>query len=180
MEALMKTSRGVTVTLTLDRPYYAGERPDELDLFYPTGKTMSSLQELLDQANIGPAELIHLQPKKAPRYEHTTMLAYLEQHYDKRIGIGVCTYSSDEDKESPLQIRAAVNRRAEVEGTAREILHLVREQGARWRDVAVLVRNMEEYRELIATTFSDYGIPHFLIKNAVCSIILFQNISVPL
>ena len=161
VEALMKTSRGVTVTLILDRPYYAGERPDELDLFYPTGKTMSSLQELLDQANIGPAELIHLQPKKAPRYEHTIMLAYLEQHYDKRIGIGVCTYSSDEDKESPLQIRAAVNRRAEVEGTAREILHLVREQGARWRDVAVLVRNMEEYRELIATTFSDYGIPHF-------------------
>ncbi|MEI4896372.1 3'-5' exonuclease, partial [Klebsiella pneumoniae] len=61
-----------------------------------------------------------------------------------------------------ITIYAAANRRAEVEGAAREIIRMVRIDGLQYRDIAVRVRNMESYGDLIATTFKDYGIPFFL------------------
>ncbi len=60
-------------------------------------------------------------------------------------------------------IRLAVCPHADAEATlaARTILKLVRE-GRRFRDCAVLVRNLESYHKAIARSFRRYGIPFFL------------------
>lgn len=49
----------------------------------------------------------------------------------------------------------------EIERAACRILDLVREEGFRFRDIAMLCGNTEEYRHLIETIFEEYSIPYF-------------------
>ncbi|MDW8308938.1 MAG: PD-(D/E)XK nuclease family protein, partial [Verrucomicrobiales bacterium] len=51
---------------------------------------------------------------------------------------------------------------AEAVLAAREILRFVRERGARFRDCAVLVRQLEAYHAAVSRVFRRYGIPFFV------------------
>ncbi len=68
--------------------------------------------------------------------------------------------------ESPLregvQIISTVNRRAEVEGVARELRSLARDEGFSWNEMAVMTRDLTGYHELITQVFTSYEIPYFL------------------
>jgi len=66
------------------------------------------------------------------------------------------------DSMGEIKICRAVNRRAEMEGVAREIVRLAREEGCRWREIAVMVRDLETYAEPLANVFESYGIPFFM------------------
>ncbi len=54
----------------------------------------------------------------------------------------------------------------EVDYTARTIKKLVREDGHRYRDFTVIVRNMDDYRQIFDTIFTRYNIPCYLDKRA--------------
>ena len=60
-----------------------------------------------------------------------------------------------------LRIVACANPEAEAVFAAREILRFVR-HGGRFRDAAVLVRNLDGYHKPLARVFRRYGIPFFL------------------
>jgi ATP-dependent helicase/nuclease subunit B len=62
---------------------------------------------------------------------------------------------------SAISIVACANPEAEAVFAAREILKFVR-GGARFRDCAVLVRNLGGYHQPLARTFRRYGVPFFL------------------
>jgi ATP-dependent helicase/nuclease subunit B len=49
-----------------------------------------------------------------------------------------------------------------VEGAAQEIIRLIREEGYRYRDIALLIRQTDTYHDLISTIFADYDIPVFI------------------
>ncbi|MDB5052256.1 MAG: ATP-dependent helicase [Bacilli bacterium] len=156
----MRHCRSVTITLCLDRTYHSGERPDELNLFHPTAMTMVYLQEQLEALGMRTSEVIMLDNTLLPRFAHSPMLAHLERNYEQRLSPRRKLYVHQQDIQ--ISLHAAVHRRAEVEGAAREMLRLVREKQLRWRDIAVRVRNMEAYGDLLAAVFEDYGIPYFL------------------
>ncbi|WP_248926680.1 helicase-exonuclease AddAB subunit AddB [Paenibacillus hamazuiensis] len=162
---LMLHAREVTVTLCLDREYGADERPDELTLFHPTARTMVRLQRIAEEQGVVVKETVKLRPPAEARFGNSPMLAHLESSLDKKIRVPYRRVPESEQV-IPLQrpqitFCGAVNRRAEVEAAAREMVRLVREDGLRWRDLSVRVRNSEEYGDLLAATLSDYGIPHF-------------------
>ena len=56
---------------------------------------------------------------------------------------------------------AAPDLRREAEYTAAEIRRLVREEGYRYRDMAVCVRRLGRYSDMLESTFRHYGIPLF-------------------
>ncbi|GGK28287.1 ATP-dependent helicase/deoxyribonuclease subunit B [Caldalkalibacillus thermarum] len=149
LKALMGTARRVTVALTLDK--VRTEVPDELDLFHMTGTTCC---QLLDAARETDCEVETPVVLPAGSRFVNPALAHVEAHYDSRPAV---PFTGRER----VEVLAAVNRRAEVEGIAREILRLVRDEHYRWRDFAVLIRNQEDYYPLIETIFEDYGIPVF-------------------
>ncbi|MCD8509062.1 MAG: hypothetical protein LRY73_03720 [Bacillus sp. (in: Bacteria)] len=66
------------------------------------------------------------------------------------------------DDHSGIEMIAAVHRRSEVEGVAREILHLVRDENYRFQDMAIVLRNLGDYVDLLDTIFTDYEIPLFM------------------
>lgn len=151
IEQLMKHCSRVTVALVVDRPFKNGVQPDDMHLFRMPGETYSTLYELARENDITIEYDEYL--AFAPRFK-TNSLQHLEVNFDKR---PVKVYQDQPE----IELRTAANRRAEMEGTAREIRRLVMEDGYRYQDVAVLMRNGNDYEETLETVFRDYDIPYF-------------------
>ncbi|MBB6636218.1 helicase-exonuclease AddAB subunit AddB [Cohnella thailandensis] len=158
--ALLRRTKRVSAALCLDRPYEAGERPGELELFHPTATTSARLCELAEQSGVAIEAPLVLKPPVLPRFAGSLVLAHLELSYGERLA-----WNGDRRLLQPdgaLSVHAAANRRAEAEAVARDMLRRRRAGEVRWRDMAVFVRNIEDYADLLGQVFSDYEIPYFL------------------
>ncbi|WP_433748804.1 helicase-exonuclease AddAB subunit AddB [Falsibacillus pallidus] len=152
IEQLMKTCRNVSIALTLDKPYQ-NNLPDELDLFRMTGETYSSLYGLAASNRLEVEDHIL---RESVRFDQMS-LSHLESHFDIRP-----TPVFDGGEKKSVELMQASNRRAEIEGIARKIRRLIMEEGKRYKDIAILVRNGQDYQEVLETIFFDYEIPYFI------------------
>lgn len=161
---LMQVASSVTVSLTLDRPYDDGNAPHELNLFHPTATTYIKLRNLAESlgVEIKPTRILEARP--FPRFKASETLAFLESAYERRTPWQGKLPPADLAKS--LSLHVAGTRRNEVEGAAREMLRLAREEGARWRDMALFVRNLSDYEHMIRPVLEDYGIPFFMDQKA--------------
>lgn len=148
---LMKKCSRVSVALLLDRPF-RNELPDELHLFRMTGETYARLYDMAKQENVQVEHDIQL---ANPRKFKADSLRHLEAGFENRPVMA-------SGEKSGIQVMTAANRRAEMEGIAREIRRLVMEEGCRYKDIAVLIRNGNDYRSTLETIFHDYEIPFFI------------------
>lgn len=158
LEGLIAASRGVTVALCLDPHMLDGEaEADGLDVFAPVRETADALRELAKRRGV-PVEVLALpeEGKGLPRFVRRDDLAHLAHAFE---GWPAPPYP---DAPRGIRLWAAASRQAEVEGAAREIVRLVREEGYRWRDVAILVSDEAAYFPHLERTFAAYGIPVFL------------------
>ncbi|KIL45640.1 helicase-exonuclease AddAB subunit AddB [Jeotgalibacillus soli] len=145
---LMRTSKEVTIALTLDQP-----GADETSLFRQTSETYERIRELSKEHGIS-VTVEKINDEGQQRFTEGS-LACLEKEFDRRPGIAF-------QEDSRLVLLEASNRRAEVEGIAREIRRLAREEGYRYKDMAMLIRNGQAYHDLIEPVFHDYEIPYFI------------------
>ncbi|CAM3655161.1 helicase-exonuclease AddAB subunit AddB [Mesobacillus zeae] len=151
IEQLIRTCRRVTIALPLDRSF-KGIGPDELHLFRLTGETCRMLHELISSRGFDLEDEVILTGQK--RWDNES-LRHLEAEFDTRPAkpfIG----------ENEVRLFQAANRRAEVEGIARKMIGLVRDNGFRYKDIAVMMRNGSDYRDILETVFRDYNIPYFI------------------
>ncbi|ARI78071.1 helicase-exonuclease AddAB subunit AddB [Halobacillus mangrovi] len=152
IEALLRKVKNVHVTLTTEKPEN-GINP-ELDLFHETKETYLKLQELTYEAGekIDEVEVLdHTQGRLKGR----SAFLHLEKYFEERP-------APSYEGEVPIKVAEAVHPRAEIEGVAQEILRLVRDEGYRFKDMAILMREPEVYHSLIETLFDDYNIPVFI------------------
>lgn len=154
IEALMKKCRRVTIALTIDTEDINDRQVSELDLFHETRKTYEALHVLAMDNQISIEEPVVLDSKDG-KFSNKPYFAHLEQYFDE-------LPSPEFNGEVPIQIAEAVHPRAEVEGAAQEIIRLVREQGYRYQDIAIFIRESDVYHDLISTIFRDYNIPVFV------------------
>ncbi|GAW91169.1 helicase-exonuclease AddAB subunit AddB [Calderihabitans maritimus] len=155
--ALLRAARQVNVALCIDSRDVDREL-EETDLFYSTWETYHKLRKIAEDNGIPVAEpLILDRPGKAPfRFALSPELAHLEREFFR---YPTCPFRG---KVEGIQLVAAADRRAEVEAAARKMISLCRDRGYRWREMAVILRDLEPYRDLIETVFGDYGIPYFI------------------
>jgi ATP-dependent helicase/nuclease subunit B len=92
------------------------------------------------------------------RFVKSPALQHLEQHWARP---NQNPEPRTQNPESCVQLVACPNAEAEAILAAREILKFVR-IGNRFRDCAILVRNLENYHKPLAREFRRYGIPFFL------------------
>ncbi|MBU9711507.1 helicase-exonuclease AddAB subunit AddB [Evansella tamaricis] len=149
---LMVQTEETTFALTVDRDIQDGEQLNELDLYFETARTFQELRTIAREKKVEERETILF---SMPHRFKSPELAHLEQYYDTRPSLPF-------DNGEEIQMIGAVNRRSEVEGVAREILHLVRDKSYRYQDIAILLRNMGDYVDLLETVFEDYAIPLFM------------------
>ena len=69
-------------------------------------------------------------------------------------------------RDVPLSLVTAESVTAECEAAAARVLTLVRDEGCRWRDIAIAVRGFEDYRGSLESVFRHYGIPLFTARRS--------------
>ncbi len=159
IDQLLLRSARVNVALCLE-PRLAETELSESDMFYPTWETYRELVRRAQRLKIPIEQPCRIEPEAAPRF-NGTMLGHIEQAFFRYPTKEYPALEGD-SKNLPLCIIAGVNRRAETETVARKLITLSRDQGFRWRDAAVLLRDIEPYRDLITDIFGDYDIPFFI------------------
>jgi len=158
LRALWRVAERVEIALCLDPDTAAGGAGEGPDLFAPTRETYQQLLAMAREDGLEIAETRVLSAQPPPRFAGAPVLAHVERELFRAKGR---TFAGPVDPDA-LRVVAAANAREEVEAAAREILRLCRERGWRFRDMAVIVRQLEPYRDLIAAVFASYGIPHFI------------------
>lgn len=155
LSALLQRARRVHVALCLE-PGELSRPVRDTDLFFPTRQTLERLEELARDAGtvLEPPLMLTGAPR---RFAQAPALAHLERWLFALPG-----EQHPGSTDGQLALVGASNRRAEVEAAARQLVALARERGYRWRDMAVIVRDLEPYAELVAAVFRGYGIPFFL------------------
>lgn len=148
---LMKHCRMVSIALTSER-LFIDTPPDELDLFRISGETCYSIYDLARANNIVIADPVILNEQR--KWEQGS-LSHLEKTFDARPAVPFFGQTN-------VMLCQSVNRRAEMEGIAREIRDLVRTKGYRYRDIALLIRNGSDYHDIIEPVFTDYQLPYFI------------------
>ena len=154
IEKILTTAQRVQIALCFD-PIYLNEPCGEEEMFYLTVETYHQLKEVADSLRIKQEPPLQLADPIPWRFHSFPALAHLEKNYYSR-PVAACQDNVG------IKLVACANRRAEVEAAAREIIRLSRDKGLRWRDMVVLLRDLNEYHQVILNVFGDYGIPVFI------------------
>lgn len=154
---LMKLCPEVNVVLAYDRG--AGDE----DLFDLTGQVMNNLKAAAEEnsAQIGRITSI----KKAfpdGRYDITDTAPEIK-HIEHELFSAAPGVMRTEGNES-ITVTEAANYYNEAESAAAFILHLIRDKGYRYRDIAVICNDTGDLQAALARAFDEYGIPSFLDK----------------
>ncbi|ADU30226.1 helicase-exonuclease AddAB subunit AddB [Evansella cellulosilytica] len=152
IQELMLHCTHTTFSFTLDRHYDTAEVLNELDLFFETAKSYQTIQNVCREHNLEVNRPFILQ--MSLRFK-SKAIAHLEKNYEIRPSP---VYETNDG----IRVISAVHRRSEVEGIAREILHLVRDKSYRFQEIVLILRNITDYTDLLQTVFEDYGIPLFM------------------
>ena len=154
--ALAKSCASVDVTILIDPASKTVQNihhiPDELSLFYRTEMTYRQLALSLGEAGVKIDPPLVLTTSR--RFESPALAAIestLFTHSIKPVDAG-----------GAVEMVEAPDRRGEVDAAARRIRELLT-QGRRLRDIAVLVRDLDEYEPLIAAAFREHDIWWYFI-----------------
>jgi ATP-dependent helicase/nuclease subunit B len=152
LEQIIRTAADVSVTLCLPQPD-AELHQRETSLFHRQYQTRLKLKHLAQKCGIVTSDIL-LEENR--RFAGNKSLQHIESNYS-----GSAKPPLSESEDHDFAIVEAANRRVEVEGIACDIIRLCREEGYRWREIAVLLRAPEAYGLLVERIFEDYGIPFF-------------------
>ncbi len=155
IEAILQSAESVNIALCID-PAVVGDVIPENDVFFPVWDTYHQLRRIGERLRVKTKSPVIFRDEPPRRFSSAGDLAHLEKYF--------FNYPAPQYDRNPENVRivAAANRRAEVEACAREIIRMARDEGRRWRDIAVLLRELEMYHDLVTGIFTDYGIPFFI------------------
>lgn len=154
IEQLLVKADEVTVTLCADKKALLENMPG-YHPFEKSRETFDRIKRLAGKRGAG-VEVQFLEPSPNPRFARAPELRHLERYFFE--------YTAPSyDKVSPkVKLMSGVNLRAEVEGAARAIRRLLRDEGMRLREIMIAVREVEVYFPLLRQLLADYDIPYFI------------------
>lgn len=143
----------VTVTIGAEEDPY---QPDgEQKLFHLSKKTVADLVKLAAEAEVERGEDVFVKGG-INRFTQAPALCYLEQNLFRY------QYEPYTEKQREICMFEALSPREEVHQTALYIRKLIREEGLTYRDIAVVIGDLEGYASYVETEFGQLEIPCFL------------------
>ncbi len=157
--AVLKALIRSGVPLTVCLPWESGESRAEYLL--PSRAAEQMLRKTAEE--YGQPVGVQIQTDNGGKTGVRTALRIFSEH--------MFDYGAAEGQPSSGAIRLweAADPDEECEAAAGEILRIVRENGCRWRDIAIAVRGFEDYRQSLESCFRRYGIPLFLTRRDLLS-----------
>ncbi|MCL2487515.1 MAG: PD-(D/E)XK nuclease family protein [Oscillospiraceae bacterium] len=154
---VMRQAAAVTVTLCTDT-VDAGDTADPYGLFAVTAKTAGRLTDLAHRQNIPVAAPVRLEQNLRAA---TAGLRALEAGC-----FAVYPETVEGSGEQAVRVGEYPDIFAESAGVAREIRRLMRREGIRCRDIAVVARNLPDYEGILDAALRRAGIPCYIDARA--------------
>ncbi|MFU7517612.1 helicase-exonuclease AddAB subunit AddB [Clostridium sp. HCS.1] len=157
IKVLAKRAKTVNITLCSDS-LSGGREVDYTDIFDAIKNTENAILNMMKEGNISYLEPIDLNKGYSYRFLNSEDLQHLEKHFF------TYPFMPYRGKDNNVRLYKANNSYEEMDTIARDILVLVRDKGYRYKDIAVVCRNIDEYEKIATVIFNDYKIPFFLDK----------------
>lgn len=157
IKILAKRAKTVNITLCSDS-LGGGSDVDYTDIFDAIRNTENSILNIMKEGNISYLEPIDLNKGYSYRFLESEDLQHLEKHFF------TYPFKPYKGKANNVRLYKANNSYEEIETVAKDILVMVRDKGYRYKDIAVICRNIDEYEKIATVIFNDYNIPFFLDK----------------
>lgn len=153
---LLEVCREVIVTVTMDdrENPYVYKHPYQL---FALGKhTVTSLIQIAAERKVSAEDPLCLYERPLYRFCDNSAMEFLERN--------IFRYSKEcyKEKQGAVRIHVARNPREEAMKAAGRVRNLVRTKGYRYRDIGVIVSNMEVYGDDLGQAFDLYEIPVFM------------------
>lgn len=155
IQELMRVCEETIVTVTIGEEEDPYQMDGEQKLFHLSKKTVADLVKLAAEAEVTRGEDVFV--KGGPnRFAEAPALCYLEQNLFRY------QYEPYTEKQCEIRMFEALSPREEVHQTALYIRKLIREEGLTYRDIAVVIGDLEGYASYVETEFGQLEIPCFL------------------
>ena len=153
---LFKCCRKVMITVTMDERENPYSYRHPYQLFALSKQMVTTLIQLAKDEKIEVEEPVYLYGRPVYRFRNNKALAFLEKNLFR--------YENEtfEEKQNSVRIHVARNPKDEAEAVAAGIRRLVRMEGLRYREIGVIVSNMDVYGDYLEQAFAMYEIPVFM------------------
>ena len=155
IQELMRVCEETIVAVTIGEEEDPYQMDGEQKLFHLSKKTVADLVKLAAEAEVTRGEDVFV--KGGPnRFTEAPALCYLEQNLFRY------QYEPYTEKQCEIRMFEALSPREEVHQTALYIRKLIREEGLTYRDIAVVIGDLEGFASYVETEFGQLEIPCFL------------------
>lgn len=151
IEKLLEKAYKVTISITSDELYKTKDASN--DIFYTNKETISKILKIAKANNIKIEELV--KQEEIYRFKNKELNHIEENLYN-------FPYKKFNEDVTNLKLFLANNQYSEVENIARTIVKLVRDEGYRYRDIAIITKNIDTYSNLCKAIFNEYNIPVYI------------------
>ena len=156
LEEMMKLCPQIYITATLGEQ----EKPfgicKPFELFAMSKQMIQSVRELTVKTKTEFQEPLRICDTESSRFSQSPALLHLEQHLFR---YGKNTYC---EKTEEIQMFSAANPLREMTEVSRRIARLIREEGYRYGEIAVITGDLETYGNYAEQVFEHAKIPYFL------------------
>ncbi len=151
IKELIKQAKQVNITICTN-DLKLNTNPDT-DIYYSNKITVSKLLKLVEENEFKLEEPVELKTEyrfKTEELKHLSDNIYAPKptKYEKNV--------------ENIKLFLAKNEYSEVEEVAKQISKLIRKNNLRYRDIAIITKNIENYSSLVRTIFDKYDIPVFI------------------
>ena len=162
VELFLMHAREVVCTVTIDPRENAYKESSIQHLFYMSRHTVCRVASMAKQHGIPKKEDIICSRRPAWRYDESPELDFLEQNLYRYSG------RTWEGKEERIQVYKGRNPAGEAAYVCSRIEQMIKEEGMRYRDAAVITGDLPSYGRELAHQFDEAGIPYFLdVKKSI-------------
>ena len=151
IKELIKYAKQVNITITTD-DLQNNQKPDT-DIFYPNKLTIEKLLNLVNKNNLELEKPIEIDGQN--RFKTLELKKVEKELFSNKS-------TRYEQNVENINIFLAKNQYTEIENVAKEITKLVREKNFRYKEIAIITKNIQKYANLAKVIFSKYDIPIFI------------------
>ncbi len=151
IDLLLPKTEELVFALTISEKEYRESETESVKLFGLGKDTINRINKLAAERNVGIAK-----PVTADFSKKSRDVAFIEQNIFRY------PVKKSDDTPEDVVVKNCTNPKEEIEYVMLEILAMVRDEGRRYRDIAVILSDMEEYGEQIVDALTAKGVPCFL------------------
>ena len=165
LHKLFKRCEDVMVSVTIDPKEDKRFQQEEFQLFHSSRQMIERLYQIAGDEGMKIAKDYAVAEDIPYRFKNSPYLACLEEQifrHSKSDFTDYCKRHQVTPETKAIALFAGKDMQGEVDYAVREISKLLREDGYRYRDIAIVTGDMEGYSRLVEKAFAKAGFPCFI------------------